>query len=968
VGDLTGGVQLVGNGSGGRELDVVFVHGLGGTPHTWTYQPINSVTTFHWPTALAEDLPTFSVWTVAYAAPIAAFAANPGMAIEDQATNLALRLCNAGLGAKPIVFVMHSLGGLVVKALCTQAHFGDKDIQLIASQVRGLVFCGTPHRGSAIANAARVLGNLTDRLVRQLEGNSDELNRAHRQFLAWHHSVQPTVEVQTYFETRGFAYRFRWLPVGRRLLVVSQTSADTGIVGAPMYPVAANHQELVKPSSRDSEIYGGVKRFLDGVQVSLHTKPVSSQYGALSTSRESPPEGSVQEIPSPSSSLGRSESVEPTRVPSNVPPPSGVFVGRAREVDRIRTALASPYSTICISGLGGFGKSALALEVVSRCLKEGAEGGRWPAFFGYVWISAKSGVLTFEDMLSSIATVLDQPSIVAQSPRDQQTEIDRVLRSSSYLVMLDNYESVTDARVVEFARSVPAPSKVLLTTRDSGPDSAFCVNVSGLNEYEYLELLTAEADRLQMPALARQDSVRLNAIYEATGGAPLAIKWVVAQLGQHGQTLDSVARALESARGDIFQEIFSKSWSLLTDASKFVLGLMPIFGSDTTRAAMQAVAIMGDEQLDDVVSELVGLNLVEPSAGLNDAMRRYSIHPLTRAFAQQAAFVSDADLYDANLRAASWFADFAARHLTGATLPDHLAEEIPNIMRAMRWSYDNNNWPSLARAAVALRDYLPDNGYWNEAVELGKYGVAACEAQGDRYHVGRLCVIPLGWIYRYQGDLDASQHWYEKGLDAFSEIGDLDRAAWVRLALANILFRRGAISEAERTAAEVRDSGAGDTPVRQRVVYTASLIHMSEMAHYRGDYITAERLAREARTISLETGYRNSTMSAAYWLGMANIGLGNLQLADAYLTESLQLNADGNVRMGTALCRAAIAKVRMEQGDPYAAYEHGRSAADLFQRLGMRKELADILPFLKLVEAQRQDPSGPVDRSASNES
>ena len=238
VAERAEGINLIANNATGRVLDIVFVHGLGGSSYsTWTSDVAKGKESFFWPSAIADDLPLCGVWCVGYAAPFTVFATNPGMTIDDRAVNLALRLCNSGLGNKPIVFVMHSLGGLVVKSLCVQSYFGSDDLKLIASAIRGMVFCGTPHRGSAVATAASIIGGLSDRQVSELKLNTDRLNRAHQDFLAWH-QTRRDIAVQTYFETRGIAYRHRWLPVGRRTLVVSQTSADTGIVGSPMYPVA----------------------------------------------------------------------------------------------------------------------------------------------------------------------------------------------------------------------------------------------------------------------------------------------------------------------------------------------------------------------------------------------------------------------------------------------------------------------------------------------------------------------------------------------------------------------------------------------------------------------------------------------------------------------------------------------------------------------------------------------------------
>ena len=715
----------------------------------------------------------------------------------------------------------------------------------------------------------------------------------------------------------------------------------------------------MKPLSREAEIYGGVHRFVLKLLPALSDGTRETPDNGERTASEPLP---LIESVHMSSVVSMGSSTESSTVgeeatqdiPRNVPP-SGVFVGRTQELDRIRSALNSRYSLICISGLGGIGKTALALEAVSRCLAEAPQNSGWPAFAGFVWVSARARVVTLPDILSAVATVLDQPGIGTQSLSGQKNAIYRLFRLAKYLLILDNFESVHDADIYEFVRGIPEPSKVLITTRDSSTNDAFCVTLGGLGQEEFFELLGAEGDRLGFPTLRNDNRPELLTIYEATGGAPLAIKWAVGQLGQHGQNLDSVIKSLAEARGNIFEEIFDRSWSLLKPASQRLLSIMPIFATDALRAAIKAVCGIDDLSLDEALGQLVSLNLVDATDSLNEEVRRYSIHPLTRAFVQRKAALSSELLHRAHTHAARWFAEFSIEQTKNGRKTGVLGVELQNILKSMRWCHQNRVWEPIASCSIALREFLPDQGYWNEALELGNFGIEAAEALGDRYHVGRLCIIPVGWIYRYRGDLEAAQLWYERGMHAFVDVGDMDRAAWARLALANILLRSGRAEEARAVAEEVRDSGAGDTPVRKRVVYAASLIHLSEMAYYRGEYETTESLAREARGVSLETGYRNSTLSASYWLGMAHLRLGNLEEADRFLGESLQLNTTDNVRMGIALCQAALAELRRRQGHITVALECAESARDLYERLGMQRELAELQPLLELLRTQQED-------------
>lgn len=64
------------------------------------------------------------------------------------------KLVDAGVGEdnRPVVWVGHSMGGLLCKLILTKAlHSDDPKMQNLAKNSKGIVFLGTPHRGSPIA-------------------------------------------------------------------------------------------------------------------------------------------------------------------------------------------------------------------------------------------------------------------------------------------------------------------------------------------------------------------------------------------------------------------------------------------------------------------------------------------------------------------------------------------------------------------------------------------------------------------------------------------------------------------------------------------------------------------------------------------------------------------------------------------------------------------------------------------------
>jgi pimeloyl-ACP methyl ester carboxylesterase len=253
----------------GRTADIVFVHGLAGGSHsTWTHGKEGKSGHFFWPAELGNDLPTVGVWTLGHASGISHWFSSEGMALEDRANNFALKLANHDFGARPMILVTHSMGGLVAKELVTAgAALGGANWTHVVDSVRGIVFLGTPHHGSHMATVAKGFAALlrTQTHLQQMTFAGRGLDQLHKRFVKWRDTSGCAVE--SFVETQGIA-RHGWLGLARffpRVQVVPAISGDPNIPGGDCHRVAADHTTLVKPSSRHHDVYVGVRRFLERV-------------------------------------------------------------------------------------------------------------------------------------------------------------------------------------------------------------------------------------------------------------------------------------------------------------------------------------------------------------------------------------------------------------------------------------------------------------------------------------------------------------------------------------------------------------------------------------------------------------------------------------------------------------------------------------------------------------------------------
>ena len=107
------------------------------------------------------------------------------------------------------MFIAHSLGGIILKKTLFQAK-NDKRYGAIYRGTLGIIFLGTPHRGSKMADYGKVLSNvavtfwhtLPSKLVAALRLNSDSLKRLNQDF---RHQL-PKYEIISFYKMETIAF------------------------------------------------------------------------------------------------------------------------------------------------------------------------------------------------------------------------------------------------------------------------------------------------------------------------------------------------------------------------------------------------------------------------------------------------------------------------------------------------------------------------------------------------------------------------------------------------------------------------------------------------------------------------------------------------------------------------------------------------------------------------------------------
>ena len=251
------GLQFVGGpDEHKRLLDIVFVHGLSGDAWTtWMSDPDNSES--FWPAWLLQEQLGIGVWTVGYSADPSRWTGE-SMPIADQGVNLLNALESDGIGKRPIIFVTHSLGGILVKQLLQKAEgFGVSRWKPIAENTRGVVFLGTPHSGANLANFITFIGTVlrVSDQVKGLQSHHHQLLELNNWFRAFHSRHQ--LAIRRFCETREVQPNIPFLGIRlpKGIVVVDQTSAEPNITGEVAVPLFEDHLTICKPPSLKSDVY-----------------------------------------------------------------------------------------------------------------------------------------------------------------------------------------------------------------------------------------------------------------------------------------------------------------------------------------------------------------------------------------------------------------------------------------------------------------------------------------------------------------------------------------------------------------------------------------------------------------------------------------------------------------------------------------------------------------------------------------
>ncbi|KAF7550099.1 hypothetical protein G7Z17_g5936 [Cylindrodendrum hubeiense] len=347
-----------------REAEVIFVHGLGADPtKTWCHGKTCWITDF-----LPDDIKQkgFDPFVHLFAFNYDSFWVRDANSttLTQTARDLGQELKHHELGQYNLVLVSHSYGGLVVKK--TQALVLNLDLE---PRIKGIIFLGTPHRGTRYARfgiaASWLLAPLDAdaNVMRPLSYDNIDLDDLEKDFDATFRMT----ERRYFFETHKMRrYLFSSIPYLREFVVEKQ-SATSGANAAQIRSLHTDHRGLNRFGTRDANYTKLARELLDIINQAMQFPPDSEETCIPNhfqpTLRHS---SDTSQSPLPASPQDTSKQrhwlVPFTRNPA--------FVGRTNILDELKKRFnfgqdSTPArSRVSLYGLGGIGKTQIAIDYV----------------------------------------------------------------------------------------------------------------------------------------------------------------------------------------------------------------------------------------------------------------------------------------------------------------------------------------------------------------------------------------------------------------------------------------------------------------------------------------------------------------------------------------------------------------------------------------------------------------------------
>ena len=412
--------------------------------------------------------------------------------------------------------------------------------------------------------------------------------------------------------------------------------------------------------------------------------------------------------------------------PGNLRPALTSFIGRESEVDQVQSALKA-HRLVTLTGVGGVGKTRLALEVASRLIDEFPDG---------VWLFELAAVADPAAVPDAVSAVL---GVTQQEGKTIAESVGAALEGRVRLLVFDNCEHLRDAAadLIETILAASATVRILATSRerlevaDEQLWSVPALDVDAGTSSVAVSLFVERAHSVSSSFSVAEagDGTAVVEVCRRLDGIPLAIELTASRMAsmtpvEVRDRLDHRFRLLVASRRGLgrhqtLRHAVAWSYDHLDDAEKALLERCSVFagGFDLQSACAVGGFDRGDDyEVLDLLDALVRKSLLVVNR--LSGRTRYSMLETIREFAAEQ-LVTRGEATGVRAAHARHFAQCQTDIMAVWDSPDQpeayewFTADLANLRTAFRWAADHDDLDTATTIATNA-SFL---GYMNNKFE-----------------------------------------------------------------------------------------------------------------------------------------------------------------------------------------------------------------------------------------------------------
>ncbi|HEY8287582.1 MAG TPA: tetratricopeptide repeat protein [Chloroflexota bacterium] len=664
---------------------------------------------------------------------------------------------------------------------------------------------------------------------------------------------------------------------------------------------------------------------------------------------------------------------------TNLPVAMTSFIGRRHEQPAVRELLSST-RLLTLTGIGGSGKTRLAIQVAATMLDRFVDG---------VWLVELAALTDPASVLERVARAVGMPDLPPDQPL--QDGLIRHLAPLRVLLVLDNCEHLL-ADCAELAGALLRAChqvRILATSRESldipgettfrvlplsMPRVGVPASPSQLHQYEAVQLFLERA-RAHRPGftLTDRNAQAVGSICARLDGLPLAIELAAARI--RSLSVENIDARLDQCfqlltggprtalpRHQTLRAALDWSYDLLSPPEGALLRRLSVFAGGWTLEAAEAICAwdpVGNWEVLDVLSMLVDKSLVELDEREGGA--RYWLQETMRQYAHEKLMAANM-APDAHERHLAWYLNLAeegSRALAGPEQLrwlDRLTAEHDNLRAALSWSTAVETQRSVGPAAAlrlagALWRFWWMRGFPHEGRRWLEMTLSDPDAGPMESRTRAL--DGAGVLAADQGDYGRARALHEESLALWRMAGDPAGVAGALNNLGSVAQQQGD-HQAARVAHEESLTlyrALADAPGIAGALNQLACIARDDQ----GDYALAGTLLEESLALRRSLGDSRGVAISLNNLGLVAYCQSDYMRASTLLEESLALRQSLGDTRGIANSLGNLGRVAIGLRDYQPGVVLYQQSLALRRDQGDRRGIVECLEGLALVAVKRQE-------------